>query len=498
MLSKERSAFYLFLTIVVLLVWIPEYLPMVDIPQHAGQVFLLKQLFFDESKWQEQLQVNLMTPYLIGYGTWFLISLAVPVKIALKFLITLCFLSFIASFSLLRREFSAPRILEWILVPVFFGYAFEWGMITFLLALPIGVFFFLANIYWQRNGGFSRGLYVLIIGVFLFFSHGLVFVFFVLCASIFLFVKNKFNVRSTFTYVWPYALLAALTIFYILRPDPLSGQYSYGGSGAIWGELINRIYGFFYLHWGIAPAGYVTYLVSALVFAFPFILGMKPSQDLSRYVFVFCASIAFFVLPHYIANTFYVYERFSVLLIPAYILCFDDVKRTRFVGGSVNGVFLYGLWIALSAALMYKPLANLLLFNKEVLNFRALMQAVPEGKRALSWIHDRGSRVVNVPSVYLHFPVWYQVERDGWVDFSFSWFHPQVVRYRSDSLPEVRPGFEWRRDLPAHLDNCDRYELVFLHSFTTPPEDVLAGTSCSHVPYLQSGSWYVYSLPGVH
>src|SRR5690606_9502883 len=111
---------------VVLLLWLPEYPPMVDMPQHAGQVAQLKQLFFSESRWQEQVQINVLTPYWIGYGLWLLLALVFPVKIALKVLITLCFLAYVASFSALRREFSVPRILDWVLVPVFFGYAYEW------------------------------------------------------------------------------------------------------------------------------------------------------------------------------------------------------------------------------------------------------------------------------------------------------------------------------------------------------------------------------------
>lgn len=493
--DRERSFFYALLAVVVLLLWLPEYPPMVDMPQHAGQVAQLKQLFFSESRWQEQVQINVLTPYWIGYGLWLLLALVFPVKIALKVLITLCFLAYVASFSALRREFSVPRILDWVLVPVFFGYAYEWGMITFLLALPVGVLFLLANIHWHKTGGLRWGLGVLALGILLFFSHGLVFVFFLFASSLFLFVRSDFNVLAAFRFAWPYLLLSLLALVYMAKPDPLAEHYSYGDTGVIWGGALERINGFFYMPWGIIPRGITTYVLSVLVLAFPFIMGMRLTKDSSRYVLVFCALLAFFALPHYVANTFLLYQRFAVLLLPAYMLCFEEVKRSEEGAGTGR---LGLLWAGLIVVLMYNPAANLLFFNKETSSFSALMRAVPEGKRALSWIHDRESRVVNVPSVYLHFPVWYQVERGGWVDYSFSWFHPQIVRFVPESLPEVKPGFEWRRDLPALLEDCGRYELVFLHSYTVPSDDVLTSTSCPHIPYMQAGNWYVYALPGIH
>lgn len=496
-LDRERALFYGFLALVVLLLWVPEYPPMVDMPQHAGQVFQLKQLLFSESRWHDQVQVNALTPYWIGYGLWLALSLVFSVKVALKVLVTLCLIAYVASFGALRREFAAPRILDWVLVPTFFGYAYEWGMITFLLALPVGLLFFLVNIYWHRNGGWRLGAVVLFTGIALFFSHGLVFVFFLFCSSLFLLVKSGFNVLVALRFAWPYVLLSALTLLYMARPDPLAAHYSYGESSVVWGSMADRLHGLFYMPWGIVPRGASTYVLSLLVMVFPFIMGMRLTRDGSRYVFAGSALLAFLVLPHFVSNTFLLYQRFSILLLPAYMLCFDGVESGPGQPGRSRHNHLQLLWGGLVVALMYNPAANLLFFNKETASFKALMAAVPEGKRALSWVYDRESRVVSVPSVYLHFPVWYQVERGGWVDYNFSWFHPQVVRFSPDSLPEVRPGFEWRQDLPALLEECARYELVFLHSFTVPPDEVLKETSCPHVPYMQAGNWYVYALPGV-
>lgn len=497
-IDRERAAFFSFLTIVVLLLWIPEYPPMVDMPQHAGQVSQLERLLSSESRWADQVQVNMLTPYWIGYGVWFFLALLFPLKIASKLLLSLCFLAFVFSFSVLRRKFGSPKILDWILVPVFFGYAYEWGMITFLLALPVGVAFFLANMNWLSSGRGTGGVWVLLIGVVLFFSHGLVFSFFIVCSSLYIFVSSRFSILGALRFAWPYLILSVLPIVYVIRPDPLAGYYSYGAAGAIWGGWLDRAQGLLYMPWGIAPRGPSTYLLSLLIIVFPFIMGMRPTRDRSRYVLFACAAVAFFALPHYVSNTFLLYQRFSILLLPAYILCFDADGIKTHAERSPNWAWPRYLWCCLAVLMMHGPAANLILFNREVLAFSTLLRALPEGKRALSWIYDRESRVVDVPSVYLHFPVWYQVERDGWVDYNFSWFHPQIVRFSPEALPEVKPGLEWMRDLPFHLEDCSRYDLIFLHSYLVPSNDILQGTNCPHVPYLQAGSWYVYALPDVN
>ncbi|MCW0054006.1 hypothetical protein OIV36_31550, partial [Burkholderia pseudomallei] len=49
-----------------LLFWLVPHPPMVDLPQHAGQVAILHDLLLGQSPWAPLLRINLFTPYLLG------------------------------------------------------------------------------------------------------------------------------------------------------------------------------------------------------------------------------------------------------------------------------------------------------------------------------------------------------------------------------------------------------------------------------------------------
>src|SRR4051794_34239042 len=83
--------------------WFVHRPPMADLPQHAGQIALLRDLVFGQSKWQALVQVNWFTPYLAGYLPALLLSFVMPVLAALKLLLTVAYLGFVCACIALRR-----------------------------------------------------------------------------------------------------------------------------------------------------------------------------------------------------------------------------------------------------------------------------------------------------------------------------------------------------------------------------------------------------------
>jgi len=74
-LSLERIAFLMLLVLVAVFFWLPAYLPMIDVLQHAGQAGALKLFLQGEEHWRNQVTLNHLGPYWIGYGSWLLGSL---------------------------------------------------------------------------------------------------------------------------------------------------------------------------------------------------------------------------------------------------------------------------------------------------------------------------------------------------------------------------------------------------------------------------------------
>jgi len=493
-LAPERIAFLLLLAVVVGFLWLPAYPPMVDVPQHAGQVGVLKSFLLGEERWRDQVTINYMTPYWICYGSWLFASLFFPVSIAFKVVLTFFFLFFVGAFIKMRREFMAPAMLDWIFVPSFFGFAYDWGFVTFLFAVPVGVVFFLLNKRWQETQASKWGWAVLCAGVAMYFSHLLVFLFFCFITPVYIITSCRFKPATVLRFIPPYLIFGILMAIYLLIPDALSfsnhAQSFYG-----WGSIYEHFTGLLVYPWGMNIKRPVAITLSVAVLLMPFFLGYRPKDKPDSYAVLLSLLVFWFLLPHSLNGTAFVFQRFSVFIFPFYVICFeksavkDDVnsKSTRRTGVAL------GMLVIL--ALLYRPLANQWFFRIEAREFASLLDDLPPHQRALTLVYSRSGRAVDNTFVYLHFPAWYQAEENGWVDFNFAWFSPQVIRYRLNRIPSIRPGFEWNPQYISFIEDCKRYDLLFVRAASPPPADVFKNTPCPHIPYKAQGNWYVFRLP---
>ncbi|MFP3374257.1 hypothetical protein, partial [Pseudomonas sp. SIMBA_068] len=81
-----------------------------------------------QSPWAPLLRINLFTPYLLGYGAAAALSFVMPVTAAFKVMLTLSFYGFVAAYVALRRRLGTDPRLDWLCVPGFFGFAYEFGL----------------------------------------------------------------------------------------------------------------------------------------------------------------------------------------------------------------------------------------------------------------------------------------------------------------------------------------------------------------------------------
>ncbi|MFM0053591.1 hypothetical protein [Caballeronia grimmiae] len=109
------------------LFWIAARPPLADLPQHAGQVMLLRDLLGHASPWSSFVRINLFTPYLIGYGLALPLTYLMPVAAAIKLLMMIAYFGFVASCIGFRKHLNGDSRLDILFVPGFFGFAFGWG-----------------------------------------------------------------------------------------------------------------------------------------------------------------------------------------------------------------------------------------------------------------------------------------------------------------------------------------------------------------------------------
>ena len=156
----------------------PPYLPMNDLPQHAMQVVLLDDLLKVRSVWNDLVWLNWDTPYLISYLLWWLWYQILPIDWASKFTIVSLFLLYLYALRQLRHAWHLTRSFEWIALFAFFGFVFQWGFVSFLLGVSVGILFWLSCTQFQAALNGQRAFIVLFWGVLSYYSHLLTFAFF--------------------------------------------------------------------------------------------------------------------------------------------------------------------------------------------------------------------------------------------------------------------------------------------------------------------------------
>ena len=410
--SFERLAFVATVVFAGATFWFAPRLPMVDLPQHAGQVAVWRDLLLGPSPWQPLLLVNYFTPYLAGYGLALLLSFVLPVSAALKLLLTLGYFGFVAACVVLRRRLGGDRRLDWLFIPGFFGYAYVWGFYTFLIVAPFGVLFVvLAHRYADRPTP-ALGVVLLLADVALFFSHGLIFVFASAIGGVFLLLKVRSLARLV-PAALPYAIAGLVCLAYVLvrlRLDatPVGEELAF-----LWG-------------WGLSRLSFLVYSVGAfdsdwnflplllLMLAAPIVLGARLNgRDPAALVPFLVTLVVAALVPINAMNTGAISTRFALFLLPFYALMFRAPAATM-------PTVLRQFWLpVLCWAFLLVHTERLLAFAREEAGFEEVLAATEPGYRALGLVFDPESAAASNEAAYHHFPLWYQAEKRGLVDFNF-------------------------------------------------------------------------------
>jgi hypothetical protein len=467
--------------------WLAPHPPMVDLPQHAGQVMLWRELLAGTSPWGPLFQINLLTPYLVGYGLALPLGLLLPIAAALKLLLTIAYVAFVSMCVQLRRQFGGDPRLDWLFLPGFFGLAYAWGFVTFLVAAPLGLAFIWAAARHARGGRWRTGLALVLGGVALLFSHGLVFVFACL-VGFGLQAEAAVSRRSGWREFVPYLVLGLAAFGLFLVGRAYESRYPAAAAGALlWDMDLARIPNT--MRFALGTDGPMLALSSAALLASPWLLGARLARGrLCQAVPLLVAVLLLAVVPHFALNTAFLYQRFALFLLPAYAWAFVPGEAAHKVRGATVVMLIAVCWasIAVQALRAWR-------FAGEAADFGVVLRAVEPRQRALSLVFDASSPAARNGSAYLHFAAWYQAEKSGLVDFNFAWFRPQIVRFRPDQVPAAGTGFEWA---PLEFDwrrhHGADYRYFFVRHTAPVPPSLFRGADCPPVVLVSNGAWTVY------
>ncbi|MCY1282512.1 hypothetical protein D9M68_350940 [compost metagenome] len=483
--------------------WLAPHPPMSDLPQHAAQVATLHDLLLGRSPWDQLVRINLFTPYLLAYGLATALSFLMTVDAALKLVLTLSFYGFVATYVALRERFQADERLDWLCIPGFFGFAYEYGFFSYLVAAPIGMAFLLTALDFAERPCLRRGAVLLLADIAVFFSHGLLFVFVSVIGGVFLLVRNYADWSRIVRSVWPYLTLVALCGAYALshRDVDLAPMYPFK---VVWqiNPLIRALSATVH-PWGIAPKLWMV-PATILVLATPFCMGARWNRRGMAYVPLAIVALVWFCVPLFAINTYFLFNRFALFIFPFYALNFRSAERGDKTRGDVRrraALTQFALGAVCVAFLGMQGL-RVMRFAVESADFETVSAAVEPAQRALNVVFSKSSPAADNPVVYENFALWYQADHRGLVDFNAAWFPPQIVRYRLDQLPAVGPADVAPEPLVATFDWYRHkgwlYRYFFVRHTSPIPDGLFANANCRIVLKKNVGNWSVYERQSCH
>jgi hypothetical protein len=478
---------------------------MLDLSQHAGQVALLRDLLAGTSRWSDVVHINYFTPYVLGYSLALVLSFVFPLVTALKVLLTLTYWAFVAAAVALRRELGADPRLDWMFLPVFFGFSFDYGLLNFLVAAPVGLYFLLLSKRYAEQcalgtGGGSAMGRVLAAGVLLYYSHGLTFAFGVATGACMVLVKVvAFGTRraghGAIRALAPYAVLGLVLVAYAVAlrlNEPMLAQ----GDNSLHFEWRGgrRAYDFFSYVMATGPGDRALFAGVLLLMAAPWAMGCRPSRDPLALVPVGAMVAVWLFMPSVAAKTHQVYQRFSLFWIPAYAVAFcpprTEPSPARGRAALLSALAVQALLALSCMGLMGVVALRVRRFATESAPFEAILAAAEPGERALAIVCDPHSAAARFEWEYNGYPLWYQAERKGFVDFNYAYFHPEIVRFRPGQTPPIEENlmgpFNW------HELHASIYRYFFVRHTAPVPAGLFDNDQCQVDLVRAEGDWALY------
>lgn len=493
--SLQKTILFLVFLIGAASIWLPSRPPMIDLPQFAGQIALLDGLLKGTSPWAGELRIDALTPYLVAYAVTVPLAFFLPIGVALKLVLTLALAGFGWAAAAIRRELGAAPQLDAYAFVGFFGYAYAWGLVTFLVAAPLGLLLIWMSLRYARNADQRGGVALLAAGLVLLFAHGLIFLF--ACGlGLVLTAARSQTFMAALRRCWPFALLfgAGLGLYLLARAAAGSGGGGGGGAGfgLNFGDPLVRL---------LAPLGAIdgrpepwTIIALIVLIALPFVAGLRVDfRSRERIIIAFAALGAVAFAPDGAWVAAGVFRRFALFAPAAYAWLFSDASAASDRPKTFLSAHLGALASAIVALILTQHVVEAAEFNREAPDFDAIMARAQPGMKALSIVIDRASSADVDLHVYLHFPSWYQAEKNGLVDPSFAASAPSIVRYRTNTVGVSDDIFQdggshaawWR----AHRG---QWTYFFVRGARTDPRILFAGADCTPQWIGGRGAWALY------
>lgn len=407
-------AFSLLFGVSLVPIWVCEYLPMVDLPQHAAQLSIALRWHDPALRYPDIFDFNWLAAQQLTFLVIRLLSTLFPLMVAIKVFLSLLVVSLPLSCLYLLKQTKTNRWVGLLSFPCVFNFSFYWGFIAFLAAIPIAILSTTLVHNYCRAPTRWASIRLAPLGHILFFTHPLVFGFSGLVSALVV-LTQPLGFRTRIQMLLPLVLTLPVPLLWLILVAGEGG----GTVSDVWSLGPFRIREFFALIPGLGHP------ISGIIFLLlPFVCGYRLRPEWSRRIPLVVTGAVFMFAPATIFGTAAIYRRFAVFVFPLLLYAlkqeradlFRDRTRVLFPVSAL-------VWVMIVSA-------NFISFHQESRPFDQILESMEPGKKVLSLTFDKYSTFMVFP-VFLHFPVWYQVKKGGLVDFSFAEFFPNRFRYKT-------------------------------------------------------------------
>lgn len=478
----------------------PDYLPLIDLPQHAAQVATLDDLIKGKSVWQNMVFTNFDVPYLTSYLLWWFFYQFMDISTASKWVMVFIFCLYMFSVRQLRLAYGKDKLLDFLALSCFFGFAYQWGFVSFMMSVPIGIFFLISCKKYFETHKPRQLIHIFAWGILLYFSHILGFAFFCFVAyCIFLASFKQYNWQQRFYFTGVFLLFAVMLVRIVLKPDPAFFE-GYPIGYVEQHSLLWKTQGLLYLPWHMNDI-YHYHLAFYGALLLPVFMGYRLSRQWQLYVPLIACLIIWYALPHIAFQTAYLYQRFAIFLPIFYGLIWlpnTDLRGRRYDVAQLATVFFM---VSILTILYKNHHDNVKFQHSEIrLDFEKIKQDMQPNQRTM-FLFDQSSRhdfILTTNMNYIHFAQWYQAEKHGWVDFSFATSPAMIVRLKAEEIyPNYKKNRGATKDNLTKILDCSIYDYLVMRVVDNPIDSIKIwlkqNPTCQNkVLVAQHGTWLLW------
>ncbi len=461
-------------------IWSVKYLPMVDLPQHAAQIFLWRHISEEAHGFSEVYELEMTSPYLAAHAILRLLALALPLPAATRVMASLAVIALpLAMLHLYRRGKSDV----WAALagfPLAYGFAFYWGFTNYLVAVPVGLVFVTAALDYARRPARRDGFGLAAFAFVLFLCHGLVFALCVPIVVLGVWAQCR-DPRQALRGLWPLvpaALAIGIWVAWLGSTDPNAAPPPQ------WSEPPwQRLRDLPALVVGAGRKQGIWWLGGLLVLLLPLVGGRPRLREPWRLVPAATVLALFLAVPNYGLGTWFVYPRFAVFVAVFGLMILRPAPALwrRRLGAALMLAFIAGWMIFLRG--QFRAV------DADGRQFDVLLERMEPARSVLGLNFDPGYDLAAGLPVFGHFHMWYQAQKGGLAEFSFAMAYPQLVRYRQGRGPLAHP------DLSLHPERFDfqrdgRFDYFLVRADEDLGEKLFAGAPVAFEA--RAGKWWLY------